>query len=105
LRKTSLTNTSSLGEITSGELATTTWDASIETHRKSQNQRKLSKQGKQRQEGGDVVVKLLSKPRDQFFKRVAEFEKIAKQLEKDLNEKANLHDINQYFDKMPAYLE
>jgi hypothetical protein len=36
---------------------------------------------------------------------VAEFEKIAKQLEKDLNEKANLHDINQYFDKMPAYLE
>ena len=95
----------SLDENTSAELATTTWDASSETHRKSLSSRKLSKQSKNKQEGGDVAVKLLSKPREKFFKRVEEFEKVAKQLEKDLNERANLHDINQYFNKMPAHLE
>ena len=33
---------------------------------------------------------------------MAEYEKLAKQLEKDLEEKANMHHINQYFDAPPG---
>ena len=47
---------------------------------------------------------MLSRPQEKFFTRVQEIEKQAKQLEKNIEEKANVHDINGYFEELPVYL-
>ena len=52
---------------------------------------------------GEPVITIMPRKLEKQFKRVAEIEKLAKQLEKDLEEKANQHDINQYFDELPTY--
>lgn len=64
---------------------------------------KLNRKKNKYLEGNEAVV-LLSRPQDKFFNRVAEIERLAKNLEKDNEEKAGLHDLNQYFDEAPSYL-
>lgn len=113
-RTTSQKTVSNFSETTQSEGR---WDDSTgERLRRGTTRRKLSNSGRlSRQKtrsfeargGGvqDTVVKLLSKPQENLYKRVAEYEKLAKQLEKDLEEKANMHHINQYFDKPAGLIE
>ena len=72
----------------------------------SSSSRKTQSRSRMRSKGsdqGEPVITIMPRKLEKQFKRVAEIEKLAKQLEKDLEEKANQHDINQYFDELPTY--